>query len=423
MMAKNTLVTITIALFLLSNVAIAQNQQETDTLNGDQKIMVFLDCWRCNDSYIQEEVQFVDFVRDKEDSDVHLIITRERSGSGTEYTLQVLGRGSFLGQDNTLTYFSYDSDTDDEERRGLVKFVRAALFQYVSTTSALNQIEISYTSSEESLDVQRNDPWRSWIFEINGRTSLDGEESRKSIEFSGGLSAERVTKLMKTEIEYEYDYNERTFSNIDSDGNNNESVFITRSHRFEGNQVFALTDHWSTGLFTNARNSTRNNYDLSIGAGAGIEYNIYPYEQYSEREISFVYIVGAEHRDYTETTIYLEDSETLYSQRLSSRVEFTQPWGSISGRANFQTFMHNFDRNRFEVNMRLNFRIFRGLDLSLSGRYSLINDQLNIPAGDISDAEQLLNLREQFTSYSYGAFIGLEYTFGSIFNQAVNPRF
>ncbi|MDR9419067.1 hypothetical protein [Gracilimonas sp.] len=410
-------------LFLFTNLSIAQNQQETGDQNGIQKIKVFLDCFRCNSDYIQDEIKFVDFVRDKEDSQVHLIITRERSGSGTEFTLQVIGREEFTGEGKSLTYFSYGSDTDDEERRGLVRYVKAALFNYASTTEAINSLDILYTPQDETETEVQEDPWNSWIFELDGRTSMNGEESRKSVDFSGGASAERVTNSLKTEFNYNYDYNRRKFSDIDSEGNEEESVYITRSHRFWGNQVMALTENWSAGIFTRATNSTRNNYDLNLQGSAGVEYNIFPYEEYSEREISFVYTVGAEYRDYTETTIYLEDEEMLYGQEIRSRVEFTQPWGSISGRADFRTLFNDLQKNRLNIDMRINFRIFRGLELSLNGEYSIINDQLNIPAGDISDAEQLLDLREQFTSYSYELFIGLEYTFGSIFNQAVNPRF
>ena len=58
----------------------------------------------------------------------------------------------------------------------------------------------------------------------------------------------------------------------------------------------------------------------------------------------------------------------------------------------------------------------------MSGEYALINDQLSLPAGGITDEEQLLNLREQSTSYSYEIRFGLQFSFGSIFNNVVNPR-
>ncbi|MCH2448944.1 MAG: hypothetical protein MK198_02240 [Gracilimonas sp.] len=405
---------------LISNNVFAQENEQN---LQDLEVRVFLDCNSCNNSYIRDEVQFVNFVRDKEDAHVHLLITRERTGAGTEFKIQVIGRGIFLGQDKTLSYVSFNSDTDEEERRGLVRYIRAALFPYVSATNAINEIDILYTPVEESTTEVTEDTWNSWIFELDSRISLDGEESRKSMDYSGGFSANRTTKKVKTDVGYEYEYDRRTFSDINSEGNEEESVFIRRSHELEASHVWALTNHWSAGVFSDVRNSTRNNFDLSVMGSTGIEYNIFPYEEYSEREISFVYMLGAEYRNYTETTIYLKDEETLLGQELRGRIDFTQTWGGVSGRANFRTFMHDLSRNRFEIDMDVNFRIFRGLELSLSGRYSIINDQLNIPAGNISDAEQLLNLREQFTSYSYGAFIGLEYTFGSIFNQAINPRF
>lgn len=397
----------------------AQNSKQY----ANEKLRVFLDCGRCYETYIRDEVKFVNFVRDREDAQVHLLITRAGTGAGIEYTLRLIGKGGFDGRGQTLSYVSFNSDTDDEERKGLLRYTRTILFPYVTKTKVVDEIEITYKPTGTSNDVKRADPWNSWLFEINGRTSMDGEESRKSFYFNGGVSANRTTERMKTNLRYDHDFNKRTFTIEDSNGVEEESIYITRSHRFSADQVFSITDHWSAGVFTEVRNSTRNNYDLTVMGSAGLEYNVFPYNEYAEREISFVYLVGTEFRDYSETTIFLKDRETLLEQQLRARIDFTKPWGGISGRANYRTFLHDLQKNRFYLNMNLNFRVFRGLELSLSGRYSIINNQLNIPASDVSNAEQLLNLREQFTSYSYGAFIGLEYTFGSIFNQVVNPRF
>lgn len=100
-------------LSLIPNLVFAQEEGQTIQ---DGKVRVFLDCNRCNSSYIRDEVQFVDFVRDKEDAQVHLLITREGTGGGTEFKMQVIGRGIFVGQDNTLSYVTFSSDTDDEEK-------------------------------------------------------------------------------------------------------------------------------------------------------------------------------------------------------------------------------------------------------------------------------------------------------------------
>ena len=57
------------------------------------------------------------------------------------------------------------------------------------------------------------------------------------------------------------------------------------------------------------------------------------------------------------------------------------------------------------------------------GSLSLVRDQISIAKGKASEQEILLQRRQLATSYSYFAGIGLTYTFGSIFNNVVNPRF
>jgi hypothetical protein len=51
-----------------------------------------------------------------------------------------------------------------------------------------------------------------------------------------------------------------------------------------------------------------------------------------------------------------------------------------------------------------------------------VRDQLYLAAGTLSRDEVLTQQRALQTSYQYNAFVGLSYTFGSIFNSVVNPR-
>jgi len=52
-----------------------------------------------------------------------------------------------------------------------------------------------------------------------------------------------------------------------------------------------------------------------------------------------------------------------------------------------------------------------------------INDQLSLVRGEATEAEILLQLQELETSYNVEGRIGITYTFGSIYNNIVNPRF
>jgi len=48
---------------------------------------------------------------------------------------------------------------------------------------------------------------------------------------------------------------------------------------------------------------------------------------------------------------------------------------------------------------------------------------LSLVKGEASEAEILLQLQELETSYHLEGGLGLTYTFGSIYNNIVNPRF
>jgi hypothetical protein len=67
--------------------------------------------------------------------------------------------------------------------------------------------------------------------------------------------------------------------------------------------------------------------------------------------------------------------------------------------------------------------LFNGLSLRLSGGVAHINDQYNLKKGDISEAERLLRLTELATKYRIDGGVEITYTFGSIYNNVVNPRF
>jgi hypothetical protein len=73
--------------------------------------------------------------------------------------------------------------------------------------------------------------------------------------------------------------------------------------------------------------------------------------------------------------------------------------------------------------MNASLRIVKGLTFNIYGSIALVHDQVSLPLGDISLEELLLQRRMQATDYSYYTSFGFTYTFGSIYNNVVNPRF
>lgn len=395
--------------------------QSTGIDSQNQTIDVFIDCRRCSETYIRNELTYINYVRDKEDAELHLLITRQSTGSGgNEYTLRFIGTKQYEGKDERLTYISPESDTQDERQRGLVNRIKLGLIPYLSSKPVINRLQVNYRpiSNVEKQSPPSADDWNYWVFEIDVYTSLSGEETQNRFFLSAGADADRITEDWKIRLNYDWDYNRRSFDRDES-----TDVYITRGQELDGTIVRSLSDHWSVGMFAEGNRSTRNNINLGISGSPAIEYSIFPYNEYAQREITIMYTVSPNYYDYREETIFGKNHETLVRQRLRSRIDFNQPWGEFGGWINATTFLHDFNKNRFDINLRLNFRIFRGLSFSVNSRYSWIHDQLYIPIGDITDAEQLLNLRQQATSFSYRLSFGIEYNFGSIYNNIVNPRF
>ena len=79
---------------------------------------------------------------------------------------------------------------------------------------------------------------------------------------------------------------------------------------------YSLSDRWSTGIDAGASSSTRNNQDLGGRFGGGIEYSFYPYRDWTRRRMTLQGLLYARYYDYEETTIYNQDSETVWEGSL-----------------------------------------------------------------------------------------------------------
>jgi hypothetical protein len=103
--------------------------------------------------------------------------------------------------------------------------------------------------------------------------------------------------------------------------------------------------------------------------------------------------------------------------------DVNQRWGTADLMLETARYIDKGSQWRVEFDGDLDVRITRGLSMELSGRASRIRDQLAIAARGATPEEILLELRDLQTDYEYSISIGLSYTFGSIFNAVVNPRF
>ena len=135
------------------------------------------------------------------------------------------------------------------------------------------------------------------------------------------------------------------------------------------------------------------------------------------------YAVGMTHYVYEDTTVFLKLREGVAVQQLRAVIGARQPWGNVSVSGLFRNQLKDASKRRASISGNIDVKLLRGLSLDFGGDLSSIHDQINLRLEEATDEEILVRQRERATSYRYGAYFGISYTFGSIFNNIVNPRF
>ncbi len=406
-----------VALLAISPTALAQQISEQE-----QGIKVFLDCppFICDFDHFRREVAFVDYMRDRQDADLHVLVTTQATGGGgREHRLHFIGLRQFEGRGDTLLYASRQTDTDEEIRGRLTQVFKMGLMRYVVGTALADDIAITFRAQRRQRPpVPVDDPWNLWVFRVRVGGEVEGEDRQSSYSANGSLSASRVTEDWKLDFEATGRYTRDRFELSDGE----ELISIIKDYEFEALVVKSLGPHWSVGTRPSVSQSTRLNQDIALRIGPALEYSLYPYSESTRRQITFLYTIGVAAFNYEELTIFDKMSEVMGEQSLEVSADFEQPWGSVNGSVEWSNFLNDFSKHRLELRSRLDIRIFRGLSLDLRGSVARVKNQIYLPREDISDEDILLERKQLGTAFEFDANIGLSFTFGSIFNNVVNPR-
>ncbi len=386
----------------------------------ESAVKVFLDITPRYDEYVKTEIPFVNYVRDRKQAQVYIMLTTQQTGSGgTEHTITFTGQLNCAALNDTLVFVSKQNDSEESIRIGIVQYLKMGLIRYVNTTPLREFLSINFKlGTDQSNKSKVVDKWDYWVFNINTTNRLNGEKSRKTFSSSGSLSADRVTPDWKASFNISANYNRR-----DNTTSTCTSSYYTRSQNFRGLVVKSLSEHWSNGIFVNAESSSINNIESSYDISPAVEYNVFPYSESTRREFRLLYRVGFVDSRYNEETVYYKMRDTLFRENLSATYEIKERWGSISSSIEGSNYLHDLSLNRLELNNNINLRLFEGLSLDFMGNVSMIHDDLSIPNEGATDEEILLNVKKLASKYEFSVSLGLRYTFGSIYSNVVNPRF
>ena len=409
-----------ILLFAFAMIVIQLYSQETesdvDTLRKDA-LNVFMEA----SDYIKKEIPYINYVRDRKVADVYIISTSESTGSGgTVSTFFIVGQGKYSGMADTIKCNISPDDTPDIKRSKEVKALKMGLIRYIAKTPLAQYMNISFT--EPLSETVSSDKWNSWVYAANLWAYISGQSTYKINYLSGMLSANRITEKSKFESSISLDTETDKIKYQEEDF---DTTYISTYKQKSGylSYVKSINNHWSAGGSINVLSFTYSNYDLSINIAPGIEYDLFPYTESTRRLLTFLYKAGVEINNYTEETDRFKMKETVAYHSLAAHMSYIQKWGSISGTLTWSNYFFDWSYNKLRLYTTTRLRLFKGVQFNIQGQVSLVHDQISLPREGASLEDVLLRRKMQRTTYQYYTSIGLTYTFGSIYNNVVNPRF
>lgn len=390
------------------------------------RLKLFIDCQQveCDMDFIRQQIPVADFVRDRQGSDVHVLISTQSAGNGGQrYNVQLIGQQQFSELTDTVSFFTQPAQTPNDVRELLVKRIKTGLLPFFMKAGQQEQLIISFSGNTTADSATATkDKWNYWVISLGGNLYLDGDNNYKETEIDGNIAISRTTNNSKIDFSVYSTTSHNSYTFQDSNGKSvlkTSNDFLYARH----NYVKSISNKWSAGYEVNFRKSSYDNIKASTSFGVAVEYNIYPYKLSSSKFLVVRYKLSAKKRSYFQETIFNKTSETLFLNDLGVYAAFTQPWGSISSYVSWYNYLHDPSKNQLSFYANAEVRLFKGLSLNFYGHASMINDQLSLAQEGASTEEVLLRLKALSTSFNYYTGIGLSYRFGSRFNNFVNPRF
>ncbi len=393
------------------------------------RLKVFIDCssiW-CDMTYFRSEINVVDFLLDRVASDVHVLMTSQRNGSGgRQYQFIFYGQSDLRKQTDTLRFAADPNATDFEIRGLMLKYLVLGLSPWVAKTGMAEAVSISMKANEEftvKLDsLPDKDAWNFWLFRVGANGNVNLDQVYLNSEIRGNFRVSRTTDNLKVNFGF-FGGRETSSYEYDTDAGPLEVVVKNTNYSFEHLMVKSLNEHWSSGYTVRYLNSTFSNFKSSIYALPQIEYSFFPYHEVNTRFLTVRYGLGPQYNLYYDTTIYGKTEEMLWGHTMELNVSLNQKWGTINTGLRYSNYFHDWSINNLGLGTETEIRITGGLSFYIFLFGGLVHDQIYLPAEGATGEEVLSRQRQLKSSYNFESFFGLNYRFGTKLNNFVNPRF
>jgi hypothetical protein len=409
-------VLLTLAALALTVTGLAQVPPPPPGSPPPDALKVFLD-WPGSDmDFFRTEIPFAIFMSSLEEVDVHVRVTSAMPDGKETLTLAFSGRGRFADDNNILTYAVRPAEKPEEVRGGVARLIKIGLMRYVAKTPAAKHVSVEFMDQVKPTSVI--DKWNFWVFNLGVDQFMMGETQYSDSAYAGNFSANRVTPEIKIRTSVFGDLSRQRF---DVGGESYKS--FSHSYGFEGLVVKSLNDHWSVGAYMSMNSSTYSNIKFSVSPAPAIEYDVFPYSESTKRQLRILYKLGYSYAAFRELTIYDKLRQGLFHEALSATLELKRPWGTAQVGLKGSHYFFKPLKYRVSINGEISLRIWKGLSFEVYGSFAKIHDQIYLPKAGATPEEILLMVRELETDYSYYFSVGLNFRFGSLKSNVVNPRF
>jgi hypothetical protein len=188
---------------MLAGHTLAQDKGEGNLKNDALNVYISSNDDDLSTDFIRKEIPIINYVRDPQDAQVHIIITFQETGAGgTEYTFFLIGQHDFVGMVDTLKYQSSPDDTDEKIMDGQVAVLKMGLVRYILLTPLAKYTEINFT--DEVGEELPDDKWNNWVIRLFLGGSLRAEKSNQYSNLWGGFNVARVTEEWKMEFSMDF---------------------------------------------------------------------------------------------------------------------------------------------------------------------------------------------------------------------------
>ena len=344
-------------------------------------------------------------------------------GGGRELIPRFVGRDRFATASQELRVISQVAEAESVRRDQVLRTVIVGFLNFIARDSLPPGLDLEVDPPDagtQPTGVVR-DPWNLWVFSISTGASYDAEESNQESQWDVNLTADRVTDMWKLGFGVRLDEERETFE-LDED---DPSLDVRRIERGVRNGFWrGASDR--TGHSGSMEKSRHRRLAIRVcSRRPHPPSNTASFHTASTRRGSWLSSIssGTSMRDTTRSRCSASCAQTNGIHALSADLDVRQPWGSLEGGVEFSQYLHDRSRYRIEFDGEVSLQLVRGL-VARSRGVCLENPRSDLPPRRGATPEEvLLQLRELQSGYEVRFSFGISYSFGSIFNNVVNPRF